>query len=99
MKRTVEVKKLASDHLGEAFFWYESQCMGLGFEFLDEWEAVLEYVSEFPESCQKRYKEFRQAKLKRFPYLIIYECSKEKLVVFNVINARRNPSKRYKRKA
>ncbi|MFI5151093.1 MAG: type II toxin-antitoxin system RelE/ParE family toxin [Bacteroidia bacterium] len=98
MKYLVKVLPLASDHITEAFQWYEAQESGLGYDFLAEWESALAFISHFPEGCQRRYKNFRQAKIKRFPYLLVYELNLNKIVIYNVINARRHPSKRFKKK-
>jgi len=73
MKRTLQVKEHAAEQLTDAFLWYEKQKENLGFEFLDEWESVTAYLSEYAEGCTKKYKEFRQAMLKRFPYVVVYE--------------------------
>jgi len=97
MKYKLQVKELAVTHLIEAFSWYESQKRGLGYDFLEEWESVAKYLTQYPENCQKRYKNFRQAMLKRFPYLVIYEVEKNNIVIYNVINARRQSTKRYRK--
>jgi hypothetical protein len=64
--------------------------------FLEEWESTLEYIANNAEGCAKKYKEFRQAVLKRFPYLIAYEIEGGS-VIYTVINAKRHLSRRYKK--
>ena len=97
MKRHIEVKEQAAHQLAEAFLWYEQQQENLGMKFLEEWENTTTYIAEHAESCQKKYKEFRQAILKHFPYLIVYEIEGNSVIIYSIINAKRHPSKRYKK--
>jgi toxin ParE1/3/4 len=98
MKKEIIVRDLAANNLLEAIAWYEDQQNGLGLEFLEEWESVLEFLSLYPDSCRKEYKNFRLAGLKRFPYIIIFENEPDLIVVYNVIYAGRQVKKRYKTK-
>ncbi|MBI2966516.1 MAG: hypothetical protein HYY40_01715 [Bacteroidetes bacterium] len=45
---------------------------------------------------QTKYKNFREALLKRFPYLIVYEIVKDKTVIHSFFHTSRNPKKKYK---
>ncbi len=97
MKRKLEIEDKAVDDIAQAFLWYEQQRENLGMEFLEEWENIASYITEHPESCQKKYKVFRQAILKRFPYLVTYEIEGNCVIVYSVKNAKQHPSKHYKR--
>ena len=92
------VKEEVYDDILEIVKWYELQLQGLGKKFLDEWYNELELVAKTPFSYQIKNKEFREARIKGFPYLIIFEIDPDEVVVYAVIHARRNPRKRYKRK-
>ena len=84
----------AENNLDEAYNWYEEQRTGLGEEFLQE---VAEYYTKFenhPAAFGKIRKNIRQAALKRFPFVIVYEIIKKEVVVFAVFHTSRNP--RYK---
>ena len=97
MRRSVVVKENAALQLAEAFLWDEEQQRNLGIAFLEEWESTAEYISSHAEGCSKKYKNFRQAVLRRFPYLVIYEIENDKVIVYSVLNAKRHPAKRYKK--
>ncbi len=97
MSRKLEVVEQALSDLAAAFLWYEQQRENLGMEFLEEWENTATYIVEHPENCQKKYKEFRQAILKRFPYLVTYEIEGDSVVVYSVKNAKQHPLKHYKK--
>jgi hypothetical protein len=98
MKKAVIVKPLALDNIQKAYLWYEDQLQGLGEEFLDEWESIANHISIHSESYSKKYKSFRQALLKRFPFVVVYEVEGNNIVVYNVINMKRSLKKRFKKK-
>ncbi len=96
MKKAVIVKPLAFVNIQKAFLWYEQQFQGLGEDFLDEWESIANHISLHSESYSKKYKSFRQAVFKRFPYVVIYEIDDNVVVIYNVINMKRSNKKRFK---
>ena len=96
-RKVIEVKPSALKQLTEAYLWYEKQLKGLGEDFIDEWESVANHLELNAETYQKRYKDFRLALLKRFPFVVVYEIEKNKIIVYNVINTKRNVKKRFKK--
>ncbi len=82
--------------LNESAIWYEKQQNGLGANFLDEFQSAIKIVHSNPFVYEKKFKQFRQAILKRFPFLIIFEIIKNEIVVHQFINVKRNLVKRYK---
>jgi hypothetical protein len=96
-KREVEVKPLALKNISEAYLWYEEHQKGLGEDFLDEWESVANHLASYAETYQKSYKDFRQVLLKRFPFVVVYEIEKRKVIIYNMINTKRNIKKRFKK--
>jgi plasmid stabilization system protein ParE len=79
----------------DAYDWYETQKKGLGEEFLNELDAAYLKLESHPEYFGKVRKNFRQAALKRFPFVIVYEVIKTEVVVFAVFHTRRNPGGKY----
>ncbi len=53
----------------------------------------IEYIGNFPEHYQRKYKEFRQSLVTRFPYAIFYliEEEQKRVVIFGVLHTSRNP--------
>lgn len=80
----------------EGYVWYEEQRTGLGEEFLQELEKVLIKIKVHPEYFGKIRKSFRQAALKRFPYVVVFEEIKSEIVVFAVFHTRRNPKLKFR---
>jgi plasmid stabilization system protein ParE len=75
----------------DAYDWYEAQRPGLGEELLEELDGIYNKLGSHPEYFGKIKKNFRQAALKRFPFVIVYEIIKMEVVVFAVFHSSRNP--------
>ena len=82
--------------LNESAIRYEKQQNGLGANLLDEFQSAIKIVHSNPFVYENKFKQFRQAILKRFPFLIIFEIIKNEIVVHLFINVKRNPVNRYK---
>ena len=80
----------------DAYDWYEEQKPGLGEDFLDELDGIYNKLSAHPEYFGKVKKNFRQAALKRFPFVIVYEIIKTEVVVFAVFHTSRNPKFKFR---
>ena len=86
------------DDISNAVEWYEFQQKGLGERFINDWESTATYILSNPFTFAKKTKSFRQAVLKNFPYLVVYEVVGDLVVIYAVINGARHPKKRYIRK-
>ena len=75
----------------EGFRWYNEQLPGLGQEFLVEIDRALESIQSYPEANRKLYREYRRCLMRRFPYSIFYVIHAEKIVVFGILHAARDP--------
>ena len=80
----------------DAYDWYEAQKPGLGEEFLSELDDIYQKIKSHPEYFGKIKKDYRQAALKRFPFVIIFETIKKEVVIFAVFHTRRNPKFKFK---
>ena len=80
----------------DAYDWYEVQKSGLGEEFLSELDHIYQKITSHPEYFGKIKKDYRQAALKRFPFVIIFETIKKEVVIFAVFHTRRNPKFKFK---
>lgn len=96
MKFSIEIKEPAKNGAIDAFLYYESQQKHLGERFLDKMELLLSDIAKHPKLYPEKYKSFRQAIIKPFPYLIIFEIIDHSIVVYKVVFAKRHPDKLYK---
>lgn len=91
MKYELEIKEEAVLDIKEAYLYYEVQKIGLGHRFLETLEVYFERVQKYPEHYQVKRKPYREAFIKDFPYLIIFEKIESKVIVYAVFNTWRNP--------
>jgi plasmid stabilization system protein ParE len=98
MAYTISVKPGAEEDIDHAYNWYEDQRGGLGDEFLTELEVYYKKLEQQPAVFGKASKSFRQAVLKRFPYIIVFEVSKTEVIIYAVFHKSRNPKNKLRRK-
>ncbi len=87
----------ARDDIVNGYKWYEDKKEGLGIRFIDEVEMEIDYISKYPEHFQIKTKnKYREAILKIFPYVIIYEIIKKKneVIVYSVFPTKDDPQKK-----
>lgn len=96
MLYTLIVREEAVEEMKHAYLYYESIREGLGERFLSELRKRYSEISEHPQSYGfiDSKKSIRDIKVRHFPYQVIYEIEKNKVVVFSVFNSHQNPSKR-----
>ncbi|WP_346882367.1 type II toxin-antitoxin system RelE/ParE family toxin [uncultured Algibacter sp.] len=81
----------------DGFKRYEDKRIGLGGEFVNEVEDMLNYIQKYPEHFQIKHRNrYREAVLKRFPYIIIYEIIDNIVVVFEVFPTKDDPDNKVK---
>jgi mRNA-degrading endonuclease RelE of RelBE toxin-antitoxin system len=90
------IKPRAIGMAKEAYDWYEQQSKGLGEIFLSELNTCYKKIEAQPAFYSKAKKNFRQLRLKRFPYVVVYEILKSEVVVFAVFHTSRNPKYKFK---
>ncbi|WP_299892353.1 type II toxin-antitoxin system RelE/ParE family toxin [uncultured Lacinutrix sp.] len=94
MANILEVKDEANLEIIEAYLYYEEKRLGLGEEFLEHLETYFDRITVNPKHFPQKRKPYREAFIKRFPFLIIYETAKGKVIVYSVFNTWQNPEKK-----
>jgi len=97
MKYKLELKEEAKHDILSANFWYTQQVPGLNLKFIQQVEYTLKVVLKNPKTYKRIYKQFRQAALHKFPYVIIYEHQADDIIVYAVFHSSRNPKEKLKR--
>ena len=80
----------------DAYDWYEAQRQGLGEIFLAELDTCYKKILMNPSTYSKVKKNYRQGRLLRFPYVVVYEIIRRDVVVLSVFHTRRNPGHKFK---
>ena len=96
MKYSVEILEEAFSELESISDYYEKFKKGLGENFIEDWERTLLTISRTPLGFVMFNKHFRLVQFYKFPFVIIYELSKEKIIIYRIIHNKRNPDKRIK---
>jgi len=78
------------DEVAEAYQWYEGQLQGLGEDFIEELENILQKLRHNPQYFGFAFDNIRDARLKRFPYLVVFEIEVDTVYIIAVRNIKRN---------
>ena len=78
------------EEVDEAYTWYESQQLGLGDEFLDCIDEMLDRICQMPESYPFVYRDVRRAVVRRFPYAVYYRIVSSRVIVTAIFHGRRD---------
>ena len=83
----------ATKDIQEAYSWYEARRVGLGEEFLSCVDACVQSLFRAPLMYAVVHENYRRAFVRRFPYVVFYECSDRTLTVYGVFHSSRDPKK------
>ena len=88
----LDILSLVKYDIFDGFNWYEAKRLGLGNEFIEEIETTIKYIEKYPNHYQIKYRnKYREAVVKRFPYLIIYEIIESTVLIYSVFPSKDNP--------
>jgi plasmid stabilization system protein ParE len=90
----IKIRALAAQEIIDAYDWYELQREGLGAEFLDELENLYEGLLRNPQAFSYYEKPVRQARVSRFPYVVVFEIIDHIIIVYSVFMTAQNPEKK-----
>ena len=94
MNWKVVVRPQTEGDVIEAADWYDSQCAGLGDEFVEEILAVFDALEQNPLLNCRRHptKNIRWRYPKRFPYRVVYQVVEDNqlVIIAAVVHAARN---------
>ena len=87
----IEFLHLAALEVDDAFGWYEGIEPGLGNDLIHDLDHVVHWILRYPFFFPERLPACRKAPLKRFPYVVWYEVTPERVVVYAFAHDSRNP--------
>jgi len=93
MTDSVRILPEAHVEIAGAYAWYEEHRPGLGDEFLLALEAVLELLRRAPLAFPETYRNGRKARLRRFPYVVIYLVEDGVVTIVSMHHTSRNPAR------
>lgn len=83
----------ASQEILEAYIYYENAQEGLGEIFMKHLDKYLRRIQNNPKHFQFK-KNYREAFIQKFPYLIVFDIIDYKIIVLSVFNTHQNPTKK-----
>lgn len=76
----------------EAAEFYEGRVSGLGADFIDEVDAAIGRIIQFPEAWGNLGGRYRRCNLRRFPYSVIYSIQTDhEILIVSVFHQSREP--------
>ena len=93
----LEITIPAEEEYASAFHYYEKQQQGLGRKFEKETDRLIEQLKLNPYLFQRKFKHYREAIFRIFPYFIVYEIVNETIFIHSFFHTSRNPKKKLKR--
>jgi mRNA-degrading endonuclease RelE of RelBE toxin-antitoxin system len=75
--------------------YYDELVSGLGSKLGLEVGAAILLIQKTPLLFQKKRKSLRMYKLKKFPYYLIYELSKNTIYIYSFYHVKRNQRKKF----
>ena len=88
------ISRKAVKETSDAYLFYERSSVGLGERFLESLEDVYKNLSLNPQyyGYINKAKDIRDVKIKKFPFLIIFQIVNDKVFVLRVFNTSRDPN-------
>ncbi|MDO8812470.1 MAG: type II toxin-antitoxin system RelE/ParE family toxin [Gallionella sp.] len=87
----IKILSIAEDDLEEGHRFYESQADGLGTYFLDTLYSDIDSLAYFA-GMHRVVLGYHRLLSKRFPFAVYYRVADDIVIVFAVLDCRRNPS-------
>jgi mRNA-degrading endonuclease RelE of RelBE toxin-antitoxin system len=88
---TMEILKIARREYDEAKEFYETEQLGLGFQFEEQIRHSLLRIQQYPQVWPPERKEIRRYIVHKFPYKILYSIQDDKIVVLAFAHLHRQP--------
>jgi plasmid stabilization system protein ParE len=91
MTYRLTIRPEAEGELAEAFDWYEGRVPGLGEDFLEALNTVVDSILNNPLQYPVVYRSVRRALLRRFPYQVLFIVEVDAVGVIAVFHGARDP--------
>ncbi len=91
MVRSVDFDVAARAEFDSAFDWYAQRSLGAAIGFAAEVDAAVELIAADPARYPRSYGGCQYCALHRYPYLVIYHRTQDKVVVVAIAHAKRSP--------
>jgi plasmid stabilization system protein ParE len=87
----VDILAIAEAELLDAIKWYNQQSEGLGFEFAAEVMKTIHRIVNNPHAWPSLSRNSRRCITNRFPYAVIYQDRKNRVLIVSIMHMMREP--------
>jgi len=87
------IKEEAKVEIVDAYNWYERKQLELGERFIVVLDDYFKNIRSTPKQFPIKHKSKRQATIKEFPYIIIFEIEDNDIIIYAIFNTNQNPNK------
>lgn len=87
------VQEEANLEILEAYVYYENTQTGLGEKFMKQLGKYFLRIQANPKHFEIK-KNYREAFIQKFPYVIIFDIIDHKIIILSVFNTHQNPTKK-----
>ena len=81
----------AKQDVREARDWYDRTSIELGTAYVNEVLSVTDRIVSNPTQFAEVYRDIRQSRLKRFPYVVSFRFRNEQVEILAVLHGHRDP--------
>lgn len=91
-------RKRAAEEYLSSLLWYKSQSPYAAEQFVRYVNETLETLIETPKRFRNTYKDFHEARVRKFPYSIVYfiDEAEKRVVITSIFHQKRNPRKKFR---
>jgi len=88
----IKILPSANDDLINGYHFYEQQSLGLGSYFLDSLFSDIDSLLVYYGLHQTFFGDYYRLLSKRFPFAVYYTVEKSDIIVYAVLDCRKNPA-------
>lgn len=89
--KAVRILSIAKQEMINSAIFYETQAQGLGNDFLDKIDNIIDDISKNPDRWPIINNNIRRRLVQTFPYCILYRIDSEEIVILAIMHLRRHP--------
>jgi len=95
-KLTAVLSLQAENELEDALYFYDLISTKIGDNFLNQINTCIESILLNPETYKLEFDVYRQAVVKKFPFVIIYTKIDSKILISAIFHTSKNPNKKFR---
>lgn len=98
MAYTISFRKRAAKEYLNTLSWYKERSLQAADNFVLAVSETLNKIEDSPDRFRKTYKNYHEAKIKKYPFSIVYFIDEKKqiIIVTTLFHQKRNPERKFR---